>query len=179
MDEQAESAVIVRVAEAEPMLSGLRQQYEPAAALGVPAHITLYYPFTRPTLITPQVLHALRQALARTQPFTYRLKRVGRFPRVVYLAPEPAEPFVDLIVAIGRSFPGTKPYRGRYPQIVPHLTVARGDEPRMDQAHVELQAMMARFGAIVASCSTVEVLVNPRGRWCRHTVLTLGHDPEG
>jgi hypothetical protein len=40
-----ESALVVLVPEAEAATKPFRDQYDPAAAAGVPAHITLLYPF--------------------------------------------------------------------------------------------------------------------------------------
>ena len=40
-----ESALVILVPEAEPVVGRLRQRYDPSAAVGMPAHITLNYPF--------------------------------------------------------------------------------------------------------------------------------------
>ena len=40
-----ESALVVLVPEAEAIVGRLRQRYDPSAAVGMPAHITLNYPF--------------------------------------------------------------------------------------------------------------------------------------
>jgi 2'-5' RNA ligase len=174
MEERAESAVIIRVAEADARVDALRQRYEPAVRFGVPAHFTLLYPFTPPRQITQDVLQTLREVLLGVEAFDYRLHDVRRFPGVVYLAPEPHEPFVELIRSIERGFPGMRLYRGRFPDVVPHLTVGRGDEPRMDEAYVELRSTMAERGPIHARCSSVEVMENSLGLWRRHSVLALG-----
>src|SRR5712675_2883024 len=59
----AESALIVRVPAAEPHVSGLRARFDPAAALGVPAHVTVLYPFVPPDRITAAVLARVRAAI--------------------------------------------------------------------------------------------------------------------
>jgi hypothetical protein len=41
-----ESALVVP--EAEPLVKPFRDRYDPSAAAGVPAHITLLYPFKQP-----------------------------------------------------------------------------------------------------------------------------------
>ena len=43
-----ESALVVLVPEAESLVKPFRDRYDPAAAAGVPAHITLLYPFKHP-----------------------------------------------------------------------------------------------------------------------------------
>ena len=40
-----ESALVVLVPEAEAVVGRLRHRYDPSAAVGIPAHITLNYPF--------------------------------------------------------------------------------------------------------------------------------------
>src|SRR5205807_1571117 len=72
---------------------------------------------------------AIADIAARFPPFTFQLARVGRFPGVLYLAPEPAHPFVTLIEAVLRRWPQHPPYGGRYATVVPHVTVFDGPEP--------------------------------------------------
>ncbi len=46
------------------------------------------------------------------------------FPaNVVYLAPDPAEPFVALTEALAAAFPDCPPYGGAFDEPVPHLTI--------------------------------------------------------
>ena len=49
----------------------------------------------------------------------------GSFPDgVLYLAPEPAEPFGALTEAFAAAWPEYPPYGGSFTDVVPHLTVA-------------------------------------------------------
>ena len=48
---------------------------------------------------------------------------------MVYLAPEPAAPFVALTEAVGAEFPGFPPYGGAFDEVVPHLTISEANEP--------------------------------------------------
>lgn len=86
----AESAFAVNVPEAEPYVGGLRERFDPVARLGMPAHITLLYPFAPPELISHGVLDKVRLALSSAAGFEFRLARIGRFPDALYLAPDPA-----------------------------------------------------------------------------------------
>jgi hypothetical protein len=60
----SESAVLVPVPEAERVVSPHRSRLDRAAALGVPAHVTVLYPFMPPAAITPSVVEALAAAVA-------------------------------------------------------------------------------------------------------------------
>jgi hypothetical protein len=42
---------------------------------------------------------------------------------VIWLTPQPDQPFRDLTAAIWRRFPGSPPYAGAHPRVVPHLTI--------------------------------------------------------
>ena len=47
-----QSAFVVPVPEAEPWVKDLRERYDPIAAVGMPAHITVLFPFIPPDLLT-------------------------------------------------------------------------------------------------------------------------------
>src|SRR5262249_43231292 len=112
-----ESALIVSVPEAEPHVAHLRERYDPAARLGVPAHITLLFPFFSPERITAAVRDEIREIASATTAFSFRLAGPRRFPGVLYLAPEPLAPLVELTEALVRRFPEFPPYGGQFPTI--------------------------------------------------------------
>ncbi len=160
-----ESAIIVPVAEAEPLVGKLRAQFDSSARVGVPAHITILYPFCPPDAITTAVLDDLCRAIAGIQPFEFCLATIGRFPGVLYLTPEPATPFVRLTEAIARQFPEYPPYGGRFQTIVPHLTIADGGDAQAAAAEAELLALMKRHGPVRSICDGVRLIENSSGRW--------------
>src|SRR3954471_22890976 len=91
-----ETALVVVVPEAEPIVAEHRLRHDPSAADGVPAHVTVLYPFRTP------VDHATAAAAAAVPgaraPFDVTFRATARFPGVVlYLDPEPAAPFHELI----------------------------------------------------------------------------------
>jgi 2'-5' RNA ligase len=123
------SALIAPIPWAEPIVDRWRAMYDGSAADGMPAHITVLYPFLPSRAIRGSVEAVLRSALAAHLPFHISLTRVERFSGVLYLAPEPSEPFVTLTAAVWARWPDYPPYRGAYRTTVPHLTVATGSEP--------------------------------------------------
>ncbi len=60
---------------------------------------------------------------ARHEPFRVRFERVGLWPGVVYLAPEPADRFSRLIDDLVAAFPHHPPYGGAFDEVIPHLTI--------------------------------------------------------
>ena len=63
-----ESALMVLVPEAESLVKPFRDRYDPSAAAGVPAHITLLYPFKHPDEIDQTVIDDLNQCFHRCPP---------------------------------------------------------------------------------------------------------------
>jgi 2'-5' RNA ligase len=124
------SALLVPVPEAEAAVSGWRARYDPAARAGIPAHITVLYPFLPARRIDAAVLRSIRALAGSVPPFPFRLARIDSFTSGdLHLAPEPAEPFIALTEAIHARWPQCPPYGGRYATIVPHLTLAFGAQP--------------------------------------------------
>ncbi len=129
-----ESALMVLVPEAESLVKPFRDRYDPSAAAGVPAHITLLHPFKHPEEVDQTVLEGLKQCFHRCAPFRFSLAPIRRFgDAVLYLAPEPDERFRELTLAIWDRYPETPPYGDKWPDIVPHLSVAWvKDERQLD-----------------------------------------------
>lgn len=170
----AASALVVLVPEAEPLVADLRRRFDPSAAEGVPAHVTVLYPFVPPQSVSAADLAALAQLCAGVPAFACRFAEVRRFPATAWLAPEPAAPFVALTHAVMARFPGLAPYGGRHPEIVPHLTVADGRIADADVAQARLQERLARQGLVQAHCRELALLDNRSGRWALRQVFVLG-----
>ena len=171
----SESALVILVPEAEGLVKPFREAHDPSAAVGVPAHITLLYPFKPPDEIDAAVLDGLTGCFAGVPPFDFRFETTRRFPQTLYLVPEPAEPFRRLTRAIWQRHPETPPYGGRHPDIVPHLSLAdRVDAATLDR--VEAAFSQAARGALPlrAHAADVALLENRTGRWQIRAVLPLG-----
>lgn len=98
---------------------------DPFAVLGVPAHITLLYPFVAPEQLDESVRSVVAGIVASEPSFPFTLTEARRWPDVVYLAPEPDEPFRRLTTALVEAFPEYPPYGRPEAEVVPHLTVAQ------------------------------------------------------
>lgn len=135
------SALVVPVPSAEPTVRALRERYDPTAAAGMPAHVTLLTPFLPPDALDDAVRGELREFFAGCAPFAFALRKTGRFPDTLYLAPEPAEHFRRLTEALVDCWPGCPPYGGAFDEIVPHLTVAHGADPTVLDALAQATRM--------------------------------------
>lgn len=175
----AQSALIVRVPEAEPYVAHWRERFDPSARLGVPAHITLLYPFMSPELIGREVLEQLRAVVGATCRFAFTLKSVRRFPGALYLAPEPAAPFIALTQRLVHQFPEFPPYGGQYKVVVPHLSVAYGGKLAHSEIETDLWLSLSGGAGIACSCSELVLIENATGRWQQLHAFTLPSDALG
>jgi 2'-5' RNA ligase len=155
------SALIVAVPEAEPLVGHWRERYD-NASLGVPAHVTLLFPFVPAEETDDALLATLRELFASQPAFSFSLTRVARFPEVAWLAPEPAKPFRRLTELIFSRYPDYPPYEGIHDAVIPHLTVGVGDTALQD----EIDAALAPRLPIEAEAREVTLLIEDgSGRW--------------
>ena len=171
-----ESALVVLVPEAEALVKPFRDRDDPSAAAGVPAHITLLYPFKPPAVIDARDMETLRQIFVRFTPLRFELTRVRRFPaETLYLEPDPGEPFRQITLEIWKEFPETPPYGGHHPDIVPHLSVARmADERQLDQVTEAFSLAARNTLPIRARVDHAALLDTTSGRWQTRAIFALG-----
>jgi 2'-5' RNA ligase len=155
------SAIIVAVPEAEPLVHEWRMRYD-SAAIGIPAHITLIFPFVPADEIGEELVGELRELFAAQSAFSFTLARVARFPEVAWLAPEPDEPFRRLTNLIFSRYPDYPPYEGIHDDVIPHLTVGRGDaafQDEVDNALISHLPVEARVNAVTL------IVEDDSGQW--------------
>jgi 2'-5' RNA ligase len=177
---RAQSALLLALPELDRLVGDYRRRYTTDGAM-VPPHITLLYPLFAPAEITPSLLQRLARAVASTPPFGFSLTRLTRFPPgVLYLAPEPAAPFVRLITRLRRAFPEITTYWDDYGEVTPHLTVA--DLALTDRADLtqELEAVLA--ARLPIRCQAREAVLLQRLRpepapWDERARFPLGVGP--
>jgi hypothetical protein len=169
-----ESALIIAVPEAEPLVKAVRERFDYSAGVGVPAHITILYPFMPPHEITPDVLRELRELFAQFSAFEFTLPETRRFPSVLYLAPLPAEPFKALTQAVVDRYPGYPPYGGEYSDLTPHLTLAdRLDAAQLADVEREFRQQHGAQLPVQAAAQELLLIENSSGRWRTREVFPL------
>ena len=139
------SALIVVVPEAEDAVGRWRERDDPSAARGVPAYVTLLYPFLAPERIDDGVVAELEHYFAGVDGFRFRLARVGRFPTTVYLMPEPSSAFSELTAA--RAALALPALRRRLPR---HRSPPRPRPPRTTRCVEEAADAVATAGGLRA-----------------------------
>jgi 2'-5' RNA ligase len=169
-----ESALLVPVFVADCVVGPLRAQLDPAAKLGVPAHITVLYPFVAPDAVVSPLLDELRSLFQRVAAFDFVLTRTAWFGEtVLWLAPEPDVGFRRLTTAAFSRWPQYPPYGGRFAELTPHLTI--GDGAPLDSLRdAELEVAPA---LPIAARATEVVLMSggtEPGSWKTHARFPLG-----
>jgi 2'-5' RNA ligase len=158
-----ETALVVAVPEAEALVRPWRDRFDPAARDGIPAHVTVLFPFLPAARVDDATCAALDELFARHRSFEVRFDNCGRFPGVLYLEPVPDAPLRRLTAAVAERWPGAPPYGGKY-EPHPHLTVAQGQD---DAVLDEIEAGLKPGLPFTARVPTVELVVFNGARW-RH-----------
>lgn len=165
------SALIVAVPEAEPIVGEWRLRYD-NARLGIPAHVTLLFPFVPAEELDETLFGELRALFAAQPAFAFTLTRLVGFPdQTIWLAPEPAAPFRTLTELIFAEYPAYPPYEGIHDEVIPHLTVTSDDASIRD----ELDAAMTPHLPIEAVVHDVVLLEEDEtGYWRARERFPLG-----
>lgn len=158
-------ALVVLAESAGPVVADCRRRFDPAAAMGMPPHVTVLYPIPTYDATTAT---ALGEALAEHPPFRYDLVALGSFGRVVYLAPEPYEPFVHL-TEVAATCLGIEPYGGKFERVVPHVTVAM-----RRRLPASVRRSLTTALPIAGEAKSVDVLGEIDGRWTVVDSFPLG-----
>ena len=164
----ADSTLIVPVPSVEQVLAEVLGR-PLQAPTGIPAHITALFPFAAADAIDTALEAAIGEVVAGFAPFDFRLVDVGTFPTVLYLAPEPAQPFRDLTNALWSRWPQFPPYGGAYDDVIPHLTVATGRQSP------DVIGRLQRLLPLEARAAEVWLLTQePQSRWALRRRFPLG-----
>jgi 2'-5' RNA ligase len=143
-ERMARRSAVVAPIEIPPLIERLRYAETADARRGVPAHVTLLFPFFEPPSIDERVLATIAGVVRGTAAFDVEFREVRRWPPggsapqgVVWLAPDSGDPFRALTQALWDSFPDHPPYEGRHDEVVPHLTLAVDDASHFDAVAAE------------------------------------------
>lgn len=154
-----ESALLVTVPAAERAVARHRNRLDTSAAVGVPAHITVLYPFLPPDLIDAGTHATLTRLFASVPGFRFTLDRTRWFPDpVLWLGPSDPAPFSTLIELVVAAFPSCPPYGGGVAEVIPHLTIGDG-APRaeLEAAEAEVRGHLP----IEAEATEVTLMTGP------------------
>jgi hypothetical protein len=166
-----ESGIILPVPEAEPVVGDLRRRHDPQTRYGVPAHITLLYPFAHPSKVGDHVA-GLHELFGSVRAFDFSLVEVRRFTAAAYLHPEPSAEFTRLTDMLARQFPDFPPYGGAFSTVIPHLTVA--DHVTADVLDDVDAAVSTHLPIACRATEAWLVCSDDNGFWSKREVFRLG-----
>jgi hypothetical protein len=172
---QGETAILLAVPEAEALVHDWRAQGDPSAAHGVPAHVTLLYPFLPAERIDEGVLAELTWFFQGVDAFEFGFASVGRWEHVgvVYLAPE-SDALTELTRALARRWPETPPYDGEIPvdELIPHLTIVHTDDRALRQSAANAVSPGLPLRAVAERAALW--VCGGDGEWSEHTTFAFG-----
>ena len=158
------SALLVAVPEAAALVDPWRALHDSSAAVGVPGHVTILYPFVPVERIDSAVEEALLDAFGQIEPFSFRLARVTTLgSTLLCLVPELPTPFELLTRLVRERWPELLPYEGTVETIIHHLTIAEADPETLSAIVPRLQGGLPVEG----SCSDVWLMTEGADGWWR------------
>ena len=174
----AHSLILVRVPELDPHVASLRARFDPSARRGLGAHVTILHSNLPAGGIDPSTPEHIATVASSLSPFDYRVTRLARFPGTLYLAVEPAAPFVRLRERLCAVLPVDERERRREGPFIPHVSVVRKSAVDDRDVEAELAAMLLRHAPIACVCQEIVLLENSSGGWrpVREFALRSGRD---
>jgi 2'-5' RNA ligase len=159
----SEATALILRATLPPRLEALRRRCVPDAVDGLPAHVTVAYPFAEPGSIDEAVIGRIAEVVARHAPWTMRLVERRRWPDTVYVSVDPEAPAIALQADLAAAFPSLPIYGGTIEVFVPHVTVAEG--PSVHDPAVDADPGWDDL-PVTGAVSEVELIVRSGvGRW--------------
>ena len=170
-----ETAVLLSVPEAEPVVGSWRDQGDPAAALGIPAHVTLLYPFLPLEQVDAGVLGELEWFFHGVDAFDVAFDHVRELADsgVLYLDPVGRE-LDELAAALARRWPETPPFSGAVARPHAHLTVLHTADSELraracDEVQAQLPLTVRATTAALWAC-------DDDGRWTQRQAFAFRED---
>jgi 2'-5' RNA ligase len=157
------SGLVLLAPELDARIADIRARHDPAARQGMPAHVTVLYPFMDPARLGPEPRERLAATLRDFAAFELAFRRIGRFPQVLWVAPEPQAEVVALGRALAGAFPEFQPYGGEFETIVPHVTVAQGEGLDLGRLEPELRGRLEP--PVRQRVEAVSLFATVRRRW--------------
>jgi len=176
-DTVLKNGLIIEVPEAEPAVGEPRSRLDGNARLGIPASITVPFPFIPPAYIDDAVLRRLAGIFAAVPSFEHRLVRTNWFDEdVLWLAPEDDAPFRSLTESVHREFPDYPPFGGQFEDVVAHPTIA--DRCPLEQMQ-SAEHLVEKHLPINSVARGVSLMVqrDACGVWTRAASFALGDVP--
>lgn len=115
---------MIPVPAADALLASVKARHSRTVREGVPAHVSLLYPFVAAGELDERVVSALGELFVEQVPMSVEFAERYRHSGFVALRPDPIEGLKELTNKVRFRWPEVMPYGGIYGDVEPHLTVA-------------------------------------------------------
>jgi 2'-5' RNA ligase len=164
------ATALVLVVALPPALEALRIRSIEDAAAGVPAHLTLLYPFAEERQLGDDVLEVVA-AIAAIHPVLHLTLGEGRrFPETLYASVEPDGPVRALQAELAAAFPTLPLYGGRF-GFEPHVSILEGPAAADPLA---LEDPAWRTLPVDQLVDAIDLITGRDGRWATRRRFPLG-----
>ena len=171
MERQNYTSIVIPVQE-DAFVQPFRVRHLHRPGVTMPTHITLHAPFKYGEELDEEVLYKLAKLFSTYPPFKFSLSSTDRFADkgILYLVPEPAEPFHVLSQSIQARFPDTPP---DYPDSVMHLTLGLSKTGEVGSIEEEFHREYGSRLPIEATATEVSIFEKHSDIWVLHTTFAL------
>ena len=132
-----------------------RDASDQMAVRGVPAHVTILFPFVPAASLGREERAALIDISARRSAFVVRFDAVEQRDAMVWLVPSDQAPFLELTAAVGRRWPEHRPYGGIHDVLIAHLTLVENDDRTVREEAVSLAREIGPFEAVAGELRVI------------------------
>ena len=166
----APDSALVLVVSLPPALESLRMRSIEDAAAGMPAHVTLLYPFADEAQLSDDVLALVAGIAARHPVLRLNLGEGRRFPDTLYASVEPDALVRAIHAEFAAAFPTLPLYRHAF-EFVPHVSIVEGP-PAGDPLALDDPAW--RTLPVEQLVDAVDLITAGDGRWATRRGFPLG-----
>ncbi|ARE73388.1 hypothetical protein B6R96_05125 [Streptomyces sp. Sge12] len=170
MPEPGTTAVVILLPDAAPLLDAARRIDPALVRHGVPAHVSLLYPFVPEPALTGRDERSVRTLAARFPAADLVLEELVTASGFVGVTVAELQPIVD---AFRARWPGLRPYGGRFgAEPAAHVTVAMGADDPAASAHV--RAAVGSLLPLRTRAAAVQLVVLTEEGWRPRLTAPLG-----
>lgn len=165
MSKEGRTGLVIPVPEADALVESVADGHPGAVREGVPAHVSVLYPFVPAAELDEAVISALAEVFGDQPPLPVTFETCHRRDGFVFLRPEPVDGLAELTARTRRRWPDIVPYEGVYGEVEPHLTVAMKQSPETAAAIERESGERLPISAELGEAW----LVTFTGQWSVHT----------
>jgi 2'-5' RNA ligase len=173
-----ETAIIVALPRCDLLVSAVAAELEIHRPPGMPAHVTLLYPFVDESTLVAGMAAQAQRALSHIAPFECEFASFGRFidpiPTALHLVPNPADPFRGMIAALERTF-ALRAYGGQFGEVIPHVTLVESPDPAL---WARTESRVGESLPLSETISTFSIYRETHSGWHEAFTMPLGRSPD-